>query len=798
MESPVPLDLKPESPPSLRELCDPLRGLWLFAGVATGWMGMAMGRPWGIGVAAAIFCLAMIAAKSRGSRMAVVCGLLVQSATGWFWSTVPAPRDRVGRFEVVVVRQTGPGKGECRILTSDQVDLVGRRIRCEDGRMGDTLRGSGELRALRPAGNPGGFEARDWGASAGIEGFLVWKRDDAFGRRPGRAPLGETLRRRTESVVSGTLGDRLESSAAALWTATILARNNALPGNALDAFRQSGLFHMLSVSGFHMAVLGGGLVILLGLVRVPRRLAWLAASVVVLAYAWLLRFPPPVTRSAVAFMALAMAMALGRRPHAKNALFLAAAILIVVDPNVPFQMGAQLTFFATAALLWGTPAIMEWIPLAWRRGRIERWILAPAGASVAATLATAPILAWHVGSIAWIGIPAGLVSALAFSVGFLAALGTAATGWLPAWCSWGFAGAAEGCARLVFEVALRAGQWAPGHWVFGRPSPVAMAGSLAMLVMVAFTTRQKMAGRIWVGIALVGVATWACAFRPDPPRMRLVFLDVGQGNATLVTWPSGRHWLVDAGPGSRTEEGRDAGRDAILPAMRRLGIGKLDAFVVSHADFDHYGGFEAVSREVPAGNVFVSIDSGTPPSPGFDSLATRLRRKGWAFHKIGCGQKLTYRDGAICEVVAPGLGPPVPRNQSSVALRFGFDTARALLPGDADSISEGFQVASGEALKSQVLMVGHHGSKHSSSLEWLRLVRPREAILAYGRTNRYGHPHGEVLERLSAVGARVWRTPDGAVKATLSARGVELDRGGSSWWRGPWRRSDLSLRFPWI
>lgn len=784
--------------PGLRELLDPLRGFWLFTGAAAGWSLHAMPWPWGAVVGICLLGAAWAFALSRGSRVALLAGLALQAACFLRWEPAPPPLDREGRFEVAVVRGNPSGSGDCRILSAPDPELRGRTVRCRGGRPGDTLRGVGELRALRAATNPGGFDARAWGASAGLEGFLRWKDGAPPDRAPGGPSWGEGLRRWTAVAVQRTLRRRLEPAAASLWTATILARSDALPFDALDAFRSSGLFHMLSVSGFHMAVLGGGLVVLLSLVRVPRRWAWVGAALAVFAYAWLLRFPPAVTRSTVAFAVVAAALWGGRRPHARNALFLAAALLICLDPNLPFRMGAQLTFAATAALLWGTPVLREWLPPEWRRGRWDKWFWTPLAASLAATLATAPLLAWHTGVVPWIGIPAGLVSGSAFAVGFLAALGTVLLGALPAWCSWGFAGAAEGCARAVYEVALRAGEWEPGRWVVGRPEAGVMAAWLAVLVLVAFTVRRRFRGAIWVAAVATACAAALLATRHRRPEMRLVFLDVGQGDATLVSWPSGRHWLVDAGPGSRTGGGREAGRDAILPAMRILGIGKLDAVVVSHGDFDHYGGLAGVARGIEPSELFVSVDAGTPPSPGFDTLRARLEGRGWKVRAVGGGQILTYSDGARCEVVAPGRWGPVPRNQASLVLRFGYDTARALVPGDADSISESFQIAAGEPLRSQILQVGHHGSRHSSSLAWLRLVAPREAVLSYGRDNRYGHPHAQVLERLDAVGARAWRTTEGAVVARLSGTGASVDPAPQAWWRGPWRRADLSLPLPWI
>jgi len=379
-----------EREPSMRELCDPLRGAWLFAGALCGWSFTALPAPWCFVAALGLAIGALLAAMSTGSRIAVVAGVLLQQGVFLaLWQSVPDPQDRQGHFRVVVERTLAAGKGECRILSGPDPDLVGRSARCTDGEAGDTLEGRATLRASRPATNPGGFEARRWAAGAGLEGFLRWSAPESLVSRKGKQGLGERIRRGTITTVARVLSERLEPASAGLWTATLLARNDAMPSSALEAFRQSGLFHMLSVSGFHMAVLGGGLVVLFGLLRLPKRPAWIAAAFVVLAYAWLLRFPPPVSRSSLAFLALALAMATGRRPHAGNALGLAGAALLVLDPNAPFQMGAQLTFLATAALLWGTPALVAMLPLRWRRGRLHDWFFAPLAASLAATLATA-------------------------------------------------------------------------------------------------------------------------------------------------------------------------------------------------------------------------------------------------------------------------------------------------------------------------------------------------------------------------------------------------------------------------
>jgi len=138
----------------------------------------------------------------------------------------------------------------------------------------------------------------------------------------------------------------------------------------------------------------------------------------------------------------------------------------------------------------------------------------------------------------------------------------------------------------------------------------------------------------------------------------------------------------------------------------------------------------------------------------------------------------------------------MPRNQTSLVLRLCIDSTCALLPGDADSTAEAFQLRSGQPLHAQLVAAGHHGSKHSTSLDWLRRVAPSDVVLSYGVPNHYGHPNPEALERIDQVGAKVWRTPEGSVDFVLDGVRMRTEPWHGDAWSGPWR-SGVSFRFPW-
>ncbi|MBK9579168.1 MAG: DNA internalization-related competence protein ComEC/Rec2 [Fibrobacteres bacterium] len=772
------------SPPAFLELLQPLRGVWFCLGVMSGWACMAMVSPYGwIGLVAGM-ALGALVAKTWPSRIALAFGLLCQWGISLTTSPVVVREESQQRLAVVVEQVFPTGSGTGRILDSEDSLWIGARVRLRGGRIGDTLQGVGYLRPPRAPTVPGTFDERGWMASEGLDGRVSW--GDSLVTRPATNPRRVSVSDKIRQFVRKSLAMRLEPSSAALWTATLLAENDRVPPQALDAFRQSGLFHMLSVSGFHMAVLGGGTLLLLCLVRVPRRIAWLVAAGVVIGYAALLGGSAPISRSAIAFALASVAWVSGRPVHPGNTFFLALGALVALDPQVPFQLGAQLTFAATAALLWLSPVLERLtIPVRWRQGRCHAWLLQPLMLSVSATLATAPLLAWNTGLVPWIGIPAGLAGGVVFSVGFLAALGTVALSFLPPWVSCGFAGAADGAARLVWELTLRAGQWPAGTFHPGRPEPITMVLALATLVAIAFAQRPVLRWKI-AAILLIAWGAWAFGTGGREKRsMEVAFLDVGQGSATLVTWPSGRVWLVDAGPASWKDPRRNAGTEKILPYLHRKGIDRLDAVVVSHADLDHWGGLQGLAGRIAPTRLLVSVDSGTPGSPGFDSTVGTLVEKGWRVERIGQGQKLTYGDGARCEVLGPGLADPMPRNRASLVLRLVFDSSAVILAGDADSVAEAEILRSDMSVSAQVLLAGHHGSKHSTSLDWLKAIQPDRVVLAYGVKNRYGHPNPQVMERLESVGCEAMHLPRGSAIFRMDGHGVhDVVPETTSIWRG--------------
>jgi competence protein ComEC len=266
--------------------------------------------------------------------------------------------------------------------------------------------------------------------------------------------------------------------------------------------------------------------------------------------------------------------------------------------------------------------------------------------------------------------------------------------------------------------------------------------------------------------------------------LELVVLDVGQGDALLLRSPKGRWILVDAGPKT---ESFDAGARVVLPYLRRRGVTNLDLLVLTHPDMDHVGGAGAILREFPVRGV---LDPGMAVGTEvFLDVLDGARASGVPWTVGTAGDSLDL-DGIALRILWPRRvenGPPREpdldladllaeegANGVSVVLEVRYGAFSALLTGDAPAAVEADLLPRVLSPRVQVLKVGHHGSRTSTSPELLERVAPDLAVISVGRRNRFGHPHAEVVRRLEAEGARVLRTDQHGIVSIKAGKDGEL------------------------
>ena len=579
------------------------------------------------------------------------------------------------------------------------------------------------------------------------------------------APLAG-IRGAAAARLHGAFGAR-----APLASALVLARREGLDPELKEAFARSGIAHLLSISGFHVAVVAGLLVAVLRAARVPRNAALLGGIGGVWGYVLLIGAPDAGVRAAILFSLLILARWIGRPLVTEGALAFAFLLLAVLDPGGPGRPGFQLSFAGAAGLTRFASPLNERLRLS--LPRLSPGLRRALSAGAGATLATMPVVAWHFERISLIGIPgtmvAGPLVALAIP-GVLLVLVTAPL-------SGSLAGFLAGGTDLVLAVLVAVVEafarpgWASVGVSRGWVLAAAVGIGGAALSLLAVTGVGRGARRVVLAagaLAAIVVAPVAKAVA-DRGTVAIEMLDVGQGDAILLRSP-GRRWvLVDAGPRS---EQWDAGLRRVIPALRRRGIRRLEALVLTHPHLDHVGGAAAVLRGVQVGLV---LDPGLAQGSGafIEALeAAAERNTPWSVTEGGTVLRL---DGMVLEVLrpeGPTAGPDVDPNDVSVVLLLSHGAFSALLTGDAPGdLEEEIAAAAGPV---NLLKVAHHGSSTSSSAVFLSQVRPALALVSTGQGNRYGHPTPQVISRLQEAGARVLRSD---LNGEVSVRA----RGDGSW-----------------
>ena len=535
---------------------------------------------------------------------------------------------------------------------------------------------------------------------------------------------------------------------AILAQALVLGDARRVPPAWKTGLRRAGLSHLLAVSGLHVGLILGGFWWLLG-----GRSSWLTALggvAILVLYGCLVGPRPSLLRAALMALFVILALVLERPPQALNALCAALIVILFFDPQAVRDLGFQLSFLATAGILLYAPRLLKsWRPRG--AGGPAGSVVAGLAVTVAAQLATLPITAVRIGLLA----PFAPVLNLLFVPVTALALGVA----LP----WVLL-VAGGSIPVVGIVAEPAGNLLlglldvlalPFAWLALLPPGAWLALPVSIDVGAAFILT------IWLGFLLSGLrrAAYALALvllcgpaSPDP-EPRIVMLDVGQGEAVLLRGGGrGPVILVDGG-GFRQGNFAEA---ALLQALAAEGVRRIDLAVLSHGDTDHCQGLLDLTRYLRVDRLWaaaVEIQDGCGRA-----LAERLPGR---VESVRRGDRETVGVWRL-EVLHPAPDPGVHGNSASLVIRACTGGACVLLTGDLDLAGErellDWTRDRARPLRSQVLKVGHHGSRTSTGSAFLRAVAPRFALVSAGRQNAYGHPSPDVVARIEARGARVLRT----------------------------------------
>jgi competence protein ComEC len=667
------------------------------------------------------------------------------------------------------MRLTGLAVGSASGTWRAVDDLVQVRTqakgRYRELRIGEQARLSGALE--RPTGRSDGrFDYTEYLRRAGVHALL--RADSIAGtgeRRGGLSGVVDRLRDRAEVGVGAGLGPRL----GALARGVVLGQDERIPADMVDQFKAAGLAHLLAVSGQNVTLLAVLALPLLAALGLGRRARLIAVLVLIAVYVPLTGSGPSILRAGAMGAAATVAMLSGRPASRWYGLLLATAVTLALDPRAWLDVGWQLSFAAVVGIF----CLVPWL----RRAlvKLPRPLAEGAALTVAATAVTAPLMAFHfervsivsllsnlialpvVAPIMWMGMlaaaaaqvsvfPAVLLNGLnRFCLAYLAAVAGWSAGLPSAVLSVSLGSPLALCAAYAIPAVLLALGRARGQrlqrlrWIVGRRTFV--VGAAVLLVITAWALRSP---------------------RPDAPGgFTVSFLDVGQGDATLLQAPGGETALIDGGPS----------QDDLVAKLRERGTRSLDLVVLTHAQADHEDGLEAVVRELP---VSLLLDGGRGArARAHRRIISLARERGTEVIPGRAGE--TLRLGAMrLRVLSPDRAQAAADeepNDRAIVLIASYHGLDVFLPADAES-----NVTLGLPLRPvEILKVAHHGSQDDGLESLLGRLEPQIAVIEVGERNRYGHPHPRTLETLESSVPTVLRTDrDGDVRIALGSAGPSI------------------------
>jgi competence protein ComEC len=760
------------------------------------WSGRSRDRPSWIAAATPVALGAVAIAlrlAAAGSAEPASLTTLPAGSGPWAGAVIAVAPPRDGRQAATIrLAIDGPGAREAgRILA-----VAATLPRFPAVEPGDVVRVSGRIEA--PPEDPYG----EYLARIGVDGTLFSRSVERVGRLDDAGARLEGLRRGAGAALAVAVPEPEAGLAAGI----VIGLRDQVDRDLAADFTTVGASHVVAISGWNIAIVAATVAAIAG--RLGRRRRALVLIITVVAYVLFAGASPSVVRAAVMAGVVLVARETGRAGRATAALGWAAALLLLVDPALIADPGFQLSTLATGGILaWATAWTERIGGLA--SGRVPAWLAESLAVSLAAQVATLPVVLATFGRLALVSpvvnlaivplVAPAMAASLAAMAGGAIALGggpaiLATLAGLPAWglltamCSviraaaglpvasvslgapWTIVvGGAAGLAILVLPVVRR---WARRGWPRrSRPPtvrPRAPRSTQAAPQRAASSSRLPHAAFVALVVATAAFGL-AFAHRADGTT-RITVLDVGQGDAILVEGGRGGRLLVDGGP--------DPDRllielDRRLPPWDR----RIDILILTHPHEDHVAGMPLLLERYRIGRIYETGMRG--PGPGYAAFARDLATRGSPPHgTLATGARITLDDIRL-RVLWPDPGR-VPReppdagrgiNDVSVVLLGEVAGRRFLLTGDVEDDVDPLLAARGLPAV-DILKVAHHGSATASTPAFLDRVRPTIAIVSAGAGNPYGHPARSTIDRLAGTGARVLRTDaDGSVAVTIADAG---------------------------
>ncbi len=633
-----------------------------------------------------------------------------------------------------------------------------------------------------PAGerNPGEFDYKKYLAAHGIYGIInISKKTDLISLNSGQKNSIGRIFFLVKNKLNNVINQLYFSQQRALMKGLLLGERGEISENVKESFIKSGVIHALAISGLHVGYIIIIFFAIFGILRIPNRTTIVLVLLSLLFYNLLIGFKPPIFRASLMATIFLCGRLLQRPVDILNIISAAALLILIINPMELFQASFQLSFAAILSIVYVYQKLKNLFEKTrifskLTQYKIGEYIVTLFFVSLAAQLGTLPITAFYFNRISAISILANLlvipIVGLVIAYGFVSLMFS----FISIQVAGLFANTNSLCLQALIFLTEKASSFQFSSYEISSVGFVFVILYYFGLLILLNLDKPKIRKIAIVTILIaVNIVIWKPIFQSNK-WMQVTFFDVGQGDAALVTFPDGKNLLIDAGPNL---VGFDAGKYFLVPYFKRNGIDRINTVILSHADNDHIGGMPSIFRNVKVDQLF---DTGLYHSSQvcstykflIDSLQMNYQIVNQADRLENfenCGIYLLHPSKEFLKKFNSDL------NNSSVIVKIVYGKINFLFTGDIEKEAEEVLVNYGNLLKADVLKIPHHGSKTSSTLQLLKLVQPKYAVISLGKNNKFKFPSPSLIQRLSDLNIPFIRTDkNGAV--IFRTDGEKLER----------------------
>jgi competence protein ComEC len=653
---------------------------------------------------------------------------------------------------------------------------------------GDELILEGALTKPRGLKNPGVFDYEEYLSIKGVYALLKVKEDFLLKKLRSGGGIQKAAYK-LRGVIRGSFDRYLGSPYSGFTKALLIGDRNDLDTRLNDEFIKTGTVHILAVSGFNVALMAAIALMIFGLLKIPKKISLSLTLAFIVFYSLMVGSNPPIVRATIMFAILAIGYMIDRDADMINSLSLAAFIILAVNPKELFDPSFQLSFVSVAGMILLTPIIDGVFPPADAGAGYMRKIIVylqkGVSVSIAAWLGTWPLVLVYFNIVSPISVAANLV--IVPTVSALTALGLIL---IPAGLSSGFLGPMVAAALLCLEKVMFAinGYFSRIPFAYFReaaPAPFFVAlyyaflGVLLMPAVFEFRRfRIKKSYLVIAALVLLNISAWSANIFSRNDDLRMTFLDVGQGDSTVIELPGKGNILIDGGRGG--EGGYDAGRNIVAPYLWNRGIKRIDAVMVSHFHADHLGGIIYILENFKIGCV---IDNGYAPAgnSAYGRYISVIKRKKIKRITVGAGDSIGPIRGVDFFILNP---PPkedpaseiLPENDRSVVPRAVYKNFSAIFCGDITSKAISNILADQKDLKSDLIKFPHHGLGLGDSdivAKFLAEAEPRICVTSSGDEYKKEGGGGAEKNYIKPLNVVFYETNlDGAITVKVNKKSV--------------------------